>query len=147
MARYSKIRKMDIANGPGMRVSIFFQGCHFQCKGCFNKETWNENGGEEYTDKVKKRVLRYVADEHILGLTILGGEPLLKSNIESVIDLASSVRDMGKTVWLYTGYELEQVPQEVLDNVDVIVTGRFVEELKDKDLKWRGSSNQIITKL
>lgn len=146
--RYHKIRKMDISNGSGVRVSIFMQGCAFHCPNCFNPETHDFRGGKEFTDETIETVLDLCAKEHIVGLSILGGEPLHPRNIEGTTRLAKAfkARFPHKTLWLWTGYLFDQdlTDQEVLRYVDVLVDGLFVEALHDFRLEWRGSSNQRV---
>ena len=146
--RYNKIRKMDISNGPGVRVSLFVQGCTFNCKGCFNQETHDFNGGKEFTDDVIEHILNLCENENIEGLSILGGEPLHPKNIEGVTKLAKMYKERlpDKSLWIWTGYLFDKDLQgkEILNYVDVIVDGQFVEELKDPTLEWRGSSNQRV---
>ena len=145
--RYSQIRNLDIANGPGCRVSVFVSGCEHRCKNCFNPETWNFNHGNEFTEDTLKGILKFAKPEHISGLSILGGEPLHPKNIEEVLKLAGKFKEVypDKTIWLWTGYLLEEVFEDLVDSsIDIIVDGKFVEELKDLRLKYRGSSNQRI---
>ena len=146
--RYNKIRKMDISNGPGIRVSIFMQGCVFKCKNCFNPETHDFNGGEEFNDEVIKKVLSLCDSEHIKGLSILGGEPLHPKNIEGTTKLAKKFKERfkDKTLWIWTGFLLDKdlKDKEILNYVDVIVDGRYKDELHNFTLKWRGSSNQRV---
>lgn len=148
--RYNLIRDMDIANGPGIRVSIFVQGCNRHCKGCFNSETWDFNKGKPFTDKELDELVRLVQRDHISGLTILGGEPLESANIETVARILKCVKDTcpNKSNWLYSSFLYEDIlnffETPVLDNVDYLVDGEFIEELKDPKLHFRGSSNQRI---
>ena len=145
--RYASIRKMDISNGPGLRVSIFFQGCPFHCKNCFNPETWDFNGGEEYTSEVQKRVLDLAKLSHIKGLSILGGEPLDDKNINGVLELAKSFKEMypDKSIWLWTGNSFDnKKDKEIMKYLDVVVDGQYKDELRDPRLKWKGSSNQRV---
>ena len=144
---YNKIRKMDIANGPGIRVSIFMQGCTFKCKECFNPETHDFDGGEEFNDKVIEKVLTLAKEEHIAGLSILGGEPLHPQNIEGTIKLAKKFKEIypKKSIWIWTGFNYEDVcNKEIFDYIDVLVDGRYQDELHDFRLKWRGSANQRV---
>ena len=106
--RYNLIRMMDISNGPGVRVSIFMQGCEFRCENCFNPETWDFRGGKEFTDSTIKEVLDYADKDHIEGLSILGGEPLHPKNIEGTARLAKAFKERypNKNVWVWTGYYL-----------------------------------------
>ena len=145
--RYNLIRKMDIADGPGVRVSIFVQGCEFHCKNCFNKETWDFSKGKEFTDDVIARVLELAEPEYIQGLSILGGEPLHPKNIDGTIKLAKAFREKfpDKDIWIWTGFLYENiVNKDILNYVDVIVDGQYQEELHDFRLKYRGSSNQRV---
>ncbi len=149
--RYSKIRKMDISNGPGVRVSLFVQGCTFNCKGCFNKETHDFNGGKEFTDESINHILDLCENENIEGLSILGGEPLHPKNIEGTTKLAKAFKEKmpNKNLWIWTGYSFDKDLQgkEILNYADVVVDGQFVEELKNPTLEWRGSSNQRVIKV
>ncbi len=145
---YNKIRKMDISNGPGVRVSIFVQGCTFHCKNCFNPETHDFNGGKEFNEDTIKRVLELCENENIKGLSILGGEPMHPKNIEGTTKLAKAFKEKfpDKTLWIWTGFLFDRdlKGKEVLNFVDVLVDGQFVEELKNPKLKWSGSSNQRV---
>ena len=145
--RYNKIRKMDISNGPGVRVSIFMQGCHFHCKDCFNSETWDFEGGKEYTDETINRVLELCEKEYIVGLSILGGEPMHPKNIKGTTKLAKAFKENfpNKNLWIWTGFLFENIKEnEVFNYVDTLVDGRFKTELFDPRLKYRGSSNQRV---
>ena len=146
--RYHKIRKMDISNGPGVRISIFMQGCTFNCKDCFNPETHDFNGGKEFTEETILRVLELCDDEYIEGLSILGGEPLHPKNIASSTELAKRFKEKypNKTIWVWSGYNFEKdlKDKEIIDYIDVLVDGKFDTTLKDYSLKWKGSSNQRV---
>ena len=146
--RYNKIRKMDIADGPGVRVSIFEQGCTFNCKNCFNPETHDFSGGTEFTDKTIDRVLELCGQDYIEGLSILGGEPMHPKNIEGTTKLAKSFKEKypNKNLWIWSGFKFDQdlKDKEVLKYVDVLVDGQYVDELHNPTLKWRGSSNQRV---
>ena len=145
--RYNKIRKMDIADGPGVRVSIFLQGCTFNCKNCFNPETHDFNGGEEFTDETIQDVLDLCDKEFITGLSILGGEPMHPKNIKGTIKLAKAFKERypDKTIWSWSGFLIDNiVDKEVLNYLDVLVDGQYVDELHNPTLKWRGSSNQRV---
>ena len=146
--RYNKIRKMDISNGPGVRVSIFFQGCHFHCEGCFNSETWDFNGGKEFTDEVINHVLDLCNKDVICGLSILGGEPLNPINITGATKLAKVFKERypSKSIWLWSGYLFDEYTRnkEIVNYLDVIVDGQFKIELSSPLLKYKGSSNQRV---
>lgn len=145
--RYNKIRKMDISNGPGVRVSIFMQGCSFHCKGCFNPETWDFSCGKEFTDETINRVLELAGKDYIVGLSILGGEALHPNNIEGTTKLARMFKEKypQKNLWVWTGFTFEGLKgKEVLNYIDTLVDGQFKMELFDPRLKWKGSSNQRV---
>ena len=145
--RYNKIRKMDISNGPGVRISIFFQGCHFHCKGCFNTEAWDFNQGLEFGEKEIETILELAKDDYISGLSILGGEPMHPKNIEGTMELAKKFKEVypKKSVWVWSGFLYDDLKEkEVLNYVDVLVDGQFQEDLRNPNLKWRGSSNQRV---
>lgn len=147
--RYATIRKIDIQNGPGVRVSLFTQGCPIQCEGCFNSEIWDFDGGKEWTAETKKHFLELCNKPQIAGISILGGEPLVEQNLEALEDLLKTFkqRHPHKTVWLWTGFVFESLnisQLKVLNYVDVLVDGPWVMSLGDFSLKYRGSSNQRI---
>ena len=146
--RYNKIRKMDIADGPGVRVSIFMQGCTFNCKNCFNHDTHDFNGGKEFTDETINRVLELCEKDHIEGLSILGGEPMHPKNIEGTTKLAKAFKEKfpNKNVWAWSGFLFDRdlKDKEVLNYIDTLVDGQYVDELRDPTLKWKGSSNQRV---
>jgi anaerobic ribonucleoside-triphosphate reductase activating protein len=146
--RYNKIRKMDISNGPGVRISIFMQGCTFNCKECFNPETHSFEGGKEFTDETIDRVIELCQNENINGLSILGGEPLHPKNIEGTTKLVKAFKERvpDKDVWIWSGFSFdgELKDKEVLKYTDVLVDGRYVDELRNPTLKWRGSENQRV---
>ncbi len=146
--RYNLIRKMDISNGPGVRVSIFMQGCAFHCKNCFNKETWDFNGGKEFNQKTIDEVLDLCKESHIKGLSILGGEPMHPNNIEATTKLAKAFKEKypEKNIWAWSGFRFDEglKDKEVMKYVDVLVDGQYKDELHDFTLKWRGSSNQRV---
>ena len=150
---YAKIRKLDVTNGEGIGVSLFVQGCQFHCKNCFNKVTWDFDNGKQFTKDTLNTIISLLNDKHIKRFSILGGEPLAEKNmhdvLQTIIEIRKNVTDI--TIWVYTGYTFEEVKQlkygkEILDNVDTIVDGRYVDELRDLTLKFRGSSNQNIWK-
>lgn len=146
--KYNLIRKMDIANGPGVRISIFMQGCPFHCKGCFNPETWDFEKGKELSDDVVEHIIDLANYDYITGLSILGGEPMHPSNIDGTLKLAKKFKEKypEKNIWVWTGFlfdeDLKNKPG--IDNIDVIVDGQFVEKLHNPKLKWRGSENQRV---
>ncbi len=146
--RYNKIRKMDISNGPGVRVSIFMQGCTFNCKNCFNKETHDFNGGKEFDDTTIQRVLELCDNDNIDGLSILGGEPMHPNNIEGTTKLAKAFKEKypNKTIWGWSGYSFDNdlKDKEVVKYLDVLVDGRYNDELSNPTLKWKGSENQRV---
>lgn len=145
--RYNKIRKMDISNGPGVRVSIFMQGCSFHCKGCFNPETWDFNSGKEFTDETIDRVLELAGKDYIVGLSILGGEALHPNNIEGTTKLAKMFKEKypEKNLWVWTGFLFEGLrDKEIMKYVDILIDGQFKMDLFDPRLKWKGSSNQRV---
>ena len=145
---YSKMRPLDIANGPGCRVSLFVSGCRNRCKGCFQPETWNFTYGQEFGTEALQELLRLLENPHIAGLSILGGDPFEPENRETVLDICKAVREGfgdSKTIWVWTGYLLEDLRDEpVLRYIDVLVDGPFVESEKDFSLFYRGSRNQRV---
>lgn len=154
--RYADIKKMDISNGEGIGVSLFVQGCHFHCKNCFNSSTWDFDSGKEWTEETKNIFLDLIDKPHIKRVSILGGEPLADENIEEIYKLLIQIRDYfpDKKIWLYTGYDFDTEINDLNFNnafrlvtislCDVLIDGRFVDELKDFSLKWKGSSNQKV---
>ena len=146
--RYNKIRKMDIADGPGVRVSIFTQGCAFHCKNCFNPETHDFNAGKEFTDNTLKKILELCDNDYIKGLSILGGEPMHPQNIEGTTKLAKAFKEKypEKDVWVWSGFKFDDYlkDKEVMKYIDVLVDGQYVEELHKPNLDWRGSENQRV---
>ena len=157
---YSAIKPCDIANGEGVRVSLFVSGCTHHCKGCFNESTWPFDSGEPFTPEVEDRILSLLEPEHIQGLSLLGGEPFEPQNQAALVPFLKRVRERfpQKDVWCYTGCVLERdllsptrwrtdVTDEMLSMIDTLVDGPFVEALKDISLKFRGSSNQRIIKV
>ena len=141
-------KRKSSSDGPGVRVSIFMQGCTFNCKNCFNKETHDFNGGKEFTDETITRVLELCDNENIVGLSILGGEPMHPSNIEGTTKLAKAFKDRfpNKSLWVWTGFTFDNYlkNKEVSQYIDVLIDGQYVDELHDPTLKWKGSSNQRV---
>ena len=146
--RYNKIRKMDISDGPGIRVSIFMQGCTFNCKNCFNQETHDFKGGKEFTDDVINKLLDLASKNYIVGLSILGGEPMHPLNIKGTTKLAKAFKERypDKTIWAWTGYLFDEylIDKDIVNYLDVVVDGQYIDELHDFTLKWKGSSNQRV---
>ena len=148
---YGNIKTNDIANGTGVRVSLFVSGCRNNCPGCFNKESQDFNYGEHFSNETMEYLLKELAKPEIEGLTILGGEPLDSINQPTVYFIINTVKTKlpEKNIWLYTGYEFPMVPMteftyEILNNIDVLVDGPFMKDKKDPSLAFRGSSNQNI---
>ena len=147
---YGAIKTADIANGPGARVSLFVSGCRNHCKGCFQPETWDFRFGQPFTKETEDELIEALRPDRIQGLSLLGGDPMEPENQAVLIPFLKRLRKElpGKDVWLYTGYSLESVSgSEMLDLVDVIVDGPFIEEEKDISLAFRGSRNQRIIRL
>ena len=142
------MRKMDVSNGPGVRVSLFMQGCAFHCKNCFNQETWDFEKGKEFTDEVIENILKLCEPDHIVGLSILGGEPMHPKNIAGTTKVAKAFKERfpNKNLWVWSGFLFDRdlKDKEVLKYIDVLVDGQYVDELHDFRLKWRGSSNQRV---
>lgn len=157
---FAAIKKHDIANGVGVRVSLFVSGCTHRCKGCFNAEAWDFAYGQPFTEAAQRDVLAAVGKDYIAGLSLLGGEPFEPQNQRALLPLLRALRARfpQKTVWCYTGYTLDadlvpggraycEATDEMLAGIDVLVDGEFVEEKKDLKLRFRGSSNQRIIDL
>lgn len=154
---YSEIKECDIANGPGVRVSLFVSGCTHHCKGCFNEMTWDFGYGRPFGREDIEHIINLMAPSYIAGLTLLGGEPMEYVNQEGLLPLVQQVKEKypQKTIWCYTGYHYDkdliedfcakwEMTRELLSYLDVIVDGEFVEDLKDISLRFRGSSNQRL---
>lgn len=147
--RYAQMRKCDVANGAGIRTSLFVQGCTRHCKGCFNPETWDFDDGMEWTDQTEDEFVALTGKPHIKGATILGGEPMEPKNREAVTRLLKRLKETypEKDIWMYSSYLFEELMEDegkVLEYLDVLVDGEFVEEKKDLSLRFRGSSNQRL---
>ena len=145
--RYAYINTCDICNGTYFGVSLFVQGCHFHCKNCFNKCTWDFNGGKEFTNDTMKDILDLLKRPYIKRFTLLGGEPLAEENIETSKEILKTIRNTYPNIkiWLYTGYEKDNIIDKcILDYVDVLVDGQYKDELRDLSLPFRGSKNQNI---
>ncbi|MDD6489049.1 MAG: anaerobic ribonucleoside-triphosphate reductase activating protein [Clostridia bacterium] len=154
---YGEIKKCDIANGEGVRVSLFVSGCTHHCKGCFNSETWDFNYGKPFTDDIQKEIINALSHEYINGLSLLGGEPFEIQNQRVLLPFIQKVRNIfpDKTIWCYTGYTLDkdlikggkaycECTDGMLECIDILVDGEFIENLKDISLAFKGSSNQRI---
>ncbi|MGN0424868.1 MAG: anaerobic ribonucleoside-triphosphate reductase activating protein [Acetatifactor sp.] len=154
---YATIKKTDVANGPGVRVSLFVSGCTHYCKGCFNSEAWDFAYGQPFTEDTAGEILNALAPSYIRGFSVLGGEPLEPANRDTVWELLRKVKETypEKTIWLYTGYEYEKdllrweaegekTVTGILSLIDVLVDGEFVEEKKNLRLSFRGSENQRL---
>lgn len=166
---YAQIRSMDISNGDGIGVSIFVQGCDFHCQNCFNSETWEFSKGQEWNDKTKNQFLKLIETPFIQRVSIIGGEPLHPKNVQNVLKIVDEIRVSypAKNIWLYTGYTWEEIwikdniktgdkvkdmreksiknlRRQVVRMCDVLIDGRYVDELRDISLHWRGSSNQRV---
>ena len=154
---YGQIFLVDCANGPGCRTSLFVSGCTHHCEGCFQPETWDFDYGKPYTREVEDYIVETLKPDYIEGLTLLGGEPMEKANQAAILPLIRRTRRLGrKTIWVYSGYLYEQltdpsctrcrcgVTDEILDSIDILVDGPFVQEKKNISLHFRGSENQRI---
>lgn len=150
--RYAQMRKCDVANGSGIRTSLFVQGCTRHCKGCFNPETWDFAGGMEWTSQTEDEFVELTGKPHIKGATILGGEPMEPENRGAVTALLKRLKETypEKDIWMYSSYTFEELKEDegnVLNYLDVLVDGEFVEEKKDLSLRFRGSSNQRVIRV
>ena len=150
--KYSEITYPDVNNGEGCRVTLFVSGCSHRCKGCHNPETWNFDFGKDFNDEVKIRLFDIVSKPYIKGLTLSGGDPL--DSYDDVLDLVKEFRNrFGETkdIWVYTGYVIDDLlnlnKEEILDYIDVLVDGEYIEEQRDISLAFRGSKNQRIIKM
>ncbi len=154
---YAVIKKFDIANGPGVRVSVFVSGCRHFCKNCFNSEAWDFSYGKPFDDKVLEELVKATSPDYINGFSVLGGEPFEPENQDGVLEIVKTIKLKfpQKSIWIYTGFLFDEqllkgsvgnldTVMEILKNTDVLVDGKFVEELKSPDLLFRGSSNQRI---
>ena len=154
---YADIKKIDVANGEGVRVSVFVSGCNHHCKGCFNQCAWDFNYGKKFTEKEEQQIIDYMNHDYISGLSLLGGEPLEPKNQEGLLPLVKKVKEKfpNKDIWCYTGFDFEkdvvekmaknnETTRELLKYIDIIVDGKFEEDKKNLKLQFRGSSNQKI---
>ena len=164
---YWKIDKEDVCNGEGLRVVLWLSGCSHKCKGCQNPQTWDADGGISFDESAKEELFRELDKDYISGLTLSGGDPLFEENLDDVLDLVNEFRLLNpqKSIWLYTGYEWEDLIQnykiykytpfslnanewlsryEILSQCDVLIDGRYIESQRDITLKYRGSANQRV---
>lgn len=154
---YAAIKPFDVANGPGVRVSLFVSGCTHCCKGCFNQEAWDFSYGEKFTEKEEEKILEALRPDHIKGFSLLGGEPFEPSNQAVLCEFLPKVKEKypNKDIWCYTGYTFDKdlltgrlcdskVTTKMLECIDILVDGKFVEEKKNLKLRFKGSENQRI---
>ena len=151
---YAKIETGDVVNGPGVRTTLFVCGCSHNCQGCHNKEAQNFKFGNAYTDETEAIILKSLSDKFVAGLSISGGDPLHPKNVEQVSKIVDKVRGSfgeSKTIWVWTGYTIQELLSrgcpftlDILNKIDTLVDGKFVEGLRDTSLKYRGSSNQKV---
>ena len=153
---YAVIKKFDIANGQGVRVSLFVSGCRHRCKNCFNKEAWDFSYGKLFTSDTETEIITALSPDYISGFSLLGGEPFEPENQEVLNNLLKKIKKIlpQKSVWCYTGFDFEdligrkvgnaETCLKMLENIDVLVDGKFIEKLKNPELIFRGSSNQRI---
>lgn len=167
--RYSSMRNLDISNGEGVGVSLFVQGCPFHCKNCFNSDTWEFNGGKEWTEETKNKFMELINRPYIKRVSFLGGECLADQNLDEVLKLVKQIRISypEKTIWLYTGFEWDSLVskicqptfpdkdfehiieihkkrKEIISLCNIVIDGEYIDEQRDITLKWRGSSNQKV---
>ena len=165
--RFASMRNLDISNGEGVGVSLFVQGCDRHCFNCFNPDTWDFNGGKEWTEETKNKFIKLIDRPYMNRISVLGGEPLAEQNLDEVLSLIKEIRikKKKKTIWLYTGYDFDLLNSkyneykytpfaanadewltrwEIISNVDVLIDGEYIDEQRDITLKWRGSSNQRV---
>lgn len=162
--RYASIRSLDISNGEGVGVSLFVQGCDRHCFNCFNSETWDFNGGKEWTEEAKNKFMELIDRPYIRRISVLGGEPLAEQNLDEVLSLIKEIRISypEKAIWLYTGYELSEIIKQeqyekvsgipniwskrwdIIKLVNILVDGEYIDEQRDLTKKWAGSSNQCV---
>lgn len=144
---YASINKVDVANGPGVRVSLFVSGCRHHCPGCFNQIAWDFGYGTEFTKNTVDEIMEAISHDYISGITVLGGEPFEPENLSTVKALCQEIKEKypDKSVWVYTGLQYEDVEEaSAMKYIDVLVDGPFVQSLKDMTLSFRGSKNQRI---
>lgn len=148
---YHRYYPVDVVNGPGTRCALFVSGCIHKCKGCYNSTTWKPDSGKPFTQELEDRIIKDLKSDEVplRGLSLSGGDPLYPGNLPAILKLVKRVRTecKGKDIWAWTGYTLEELTleqQEVVAHLDVLIDGKFVEELKDPNLVWYGSTNQRI---
>lgn len=151
---YSKVVSYDICNGPGWRVSLFVSGCSRNCPGCFNPQTHDPCFGQKFTEETKKMIFAELDKNIISGLSLLGGDPMYPANRKEIIEFCKEVKEKypNKDIWMWTGYLLDELINEpdcrnIFKYVDVVIDGPFKQELKNPELEWKGSSNQIVWKI
>ena len=167
--RFASMRNLDISNGEGVGVSLFVQGCDRHCFNCFNSETWDFNGGKEWTEETKNKFIKLIDRPYINRISVLGGEPLAEQNLDEVLSLIKEIRISfpEKTIWLYTGFEwnslmakicqptfpdkdfehiieIHKKRKEIISLCNIVIDGEYIDEQRDITLKWRGSSNQRV---
>ena len=147
--KYAKIDKFEIVNGEGIGISLYTQGCRFHCKNCFNSELWEYTKGKEWNSEVEDYLVSLLSHDYIDRISFLGGEPLSDENLEDLDNLLSRIRKEcpSKKIWMYTGYTYEVIKDRlsyILKNIDVLVDGLYIDELRDLKLEFRGSSNQRV---
>ena len=159
--RYAQIRELDISNGEGVGVALFVQGCRFACKNCFNPDTWDFNGGKEWTQETEDKLVKLASRPYIKRLSILGGEPLVDENLDGVLHLVDRFRLLfpNKSIWIYSGYQWEQLfnggvyltkdcagwkRREIVKQCNVLVDGRYIDSQRNPSKKWAGSDNQRV---
>ena len=163
--RYAQIRSMDLSDGEGVGIALFVQGCNFHCPSCFNQDTWDFDGGKEWTEKTKETFLKLADKPYIKRVSFLGGECLANENLEGVYDVIKDVKELfpDKKIWMYTGYtwksifnpivtdnldlkrdRLIKLRKEIVKMADILIDGRYIHEQRDMNLKFRGSKNQRV---
>lgn len=159
--RYAQIRECDVSNGEGVGVALFVQGCNFHCYNCFNKDTWDFNGGKEWTPEVEDKFIELASKPYIKRISLLGGECLADENLDGVLNLVNKIRLLlpEKNIWIYSGFKWEEfqdkfpldenweqdiLRREIIKQCDVLIDGRYIDTQRDVSLKWRGSSNQRV---
>lgn len=144
--RIADITTVEVSNGEGVGLTLWVQGCHFHCRGCHNVQTWDFNDGYEFTNDLEQYMFEALKKPQVTRFTLCGGEPLCEENRREVIRLAKKAKEIGKEVWLFTGYYIWEIDFDIRDCFDVIVDGRFIYQLRDTTLAFRGSKNQTILK-